>query len=304
MKILITGATGYIGSKLVLNFLDKFKDSSIAILIRNQEKCHKLFKNSVNEIEIINIHDLDYKDKINDFSPEIVIHLASYLTSKNDEEAIKNILNSNIKFGVHLLDALKNSNVKYFLNVGTFAEYFYSDGNLDSAYLYSASKTAFRSFLQYYQSISDFKWINIIPYTIYGGLHNHKKVIDLIIDSLEAENSISMTSGEQKLDFINIRDVLKFFDNLLDNINNIDSNFIEFHLGTGTGTKIKELAGKIETIYGKKANIDWGTKSYREKDIMHAIAPIQKAKDLLGWEPTINLDEGIKQIYLLEKNHE
>jgi len=296
MRILITGATGFIGRNLVPHIYSKFNHKkNIAILVRNSMKSTGLFE-GLEYLSIIDSTKYNYKQEIKDFNPEIVIHLATLSTSSDKEEFIDSLISSNIEMGTHLLDALKGTKIKYFINIGTFAEYYYNDSELSSAYLYSATKTAFRTILKYYQQTLDFKWINVIPYTVYGAEDTKMKVIDYIISSLDVKNPVQMTKGEQRLDFIHIEDVVEFFVTLIENIHKITQNFTEFHLGTGKGTSIRELTHLIETIYLSTANIEWGGLPYRQNDILQAIAPTSKNKEFLNWESKIDLQNGIRKM--------
>ena len=67
----------------------------------------------------------------------------------------------------------------------------------------------------------------------------------------------------------------------------------EFFLGTGYGTKIRDVASIIEKITGKKCNINWGGRPYRSRDIMHAVAPIAHNMELTGWHSEVSIYEGI-----------
>lgn len=295
MKILITGATGTIGEKLVKHLMLNKQDYEIALIVRDLLKCNVLFE-KFNSIKYINLSNSRYKKEIIKFNPELVIHLASYLTSKDDENSMLKIIDSNINFGTNLLDALQHTELKTFINIGTFSEYLNNDGLFKSAYLYSASKTAFRSILKYYSEKKKFGWINVIPYTIYGGKDKNKKILDYIISSIYSDTNVPLSEGEQKLDFIHIDDVVDFFITLIKKSNEIKEEFIEFHLGTGISTSLRELGEIVEQSFNKKIHIDWGRLPYRERDVMLARAEIKKNKEILDWEPKINLESGIKRM--------
>ena len=205
------------------------------------------------------------------------------------------MMKANIEFGVLLLDALSRcSAMKLFVNTGSFAEFRYGNGDFDAAYLYTASKTAFRSFVDYYSTLCGFKYMTAIPYSVYGGKMTVKRLMDYIKESMDSENPVDMTPGEQILDFIHVNDVASFFTHVLKNMDRVLSapNGTDFHLGTGRGTSIRELAEMIEVKYGKKCNINFGGRPYRERDIMYAVAPIAKNMPLIGWKANIDISEG------------
>lgn len=292
MKILVTGATGFVGKYLI----QKLKNFDIRLIVRNINTHYSKDSQIVYSFE-----DLDsFQKDVKSYNPNIVIHLASYLTSSDDISSIKNVIDSNILFTSILLESLKSTDLELFINTGTFAEYYYNDGKENPAYFYSASKIAIKPIIKYFKNIQGFKTINIIPYTIYGGKSKSKKVIDYILDSLDSKLYLEMTNGEQILDFIHIDDVTDFYVNCVNNINLLKDEE-DYHLGTGKGTSIKELSKIIEDLTNKKANINWGSKQYRTLDIMRAIAPIYKLEKELNWKPKVSIEDGIKKILEEEK---
>ena len=73
-------------------------------------------------------------------------------------------------------------------------------------------------------------------------------------------------------------------------------NAEEFHVGTGKGMSIKDLVTIVEKVYEKKCNINWGGRPYRERDTMHAVAPIAKNINLVGWKASIDVEKGISMM--------
>lgn len=296
MKILITGSTGFIGQNLIPLLLKANQDFKLLLHCRNSEKAMSLFPNA----------DIIKTDRWNDvekFNPDVVFHLAALNTSRNDDEIIEPLVSSNIIYGIKLLRMLDCcKNLKLFVNTGSFAEYRLGCGKIDNAYLYSATKTAFRSFIDYFARLGEYKYITVIPYTVYGGKPTAKRVMDYMLDAMDSSEPVDMTPGEQLLDFIHVDDVSSFYIYILkhfDTFLRLEQGE-EFHLGTGIGTSLKQVAGMIERQSGKKLHIRWGGCPYRERDVMYAVAPIAKNMELVGWKASINLECGIKMF--LENN--
>lgn len=280
MKILVTGGTGFIGRNLVPILQNILQIEQIFLLVRDKEKAKNIFEKK--KLIIVTL-----EDNIENTRIDKVVHLAAYLTSLDTKESIEKLIDSNLRFGTLVLDYIKSKEVQEFINFGTFAEYQFGNG-LDSAYLYSATKTAYRNILDYYSKTYNFKYYNVIPYTIYGGKDTQKKVIDYIKDSFEKE--VDMTFGEQVLDFIHVDDVCDFIIKLLLHDNEIP-NKQEFFLGTGKGISIKELSSLLEKKYNKICKINWGKLDYRPNDIMYAVAPIGNNLKYLNWKASILLSE-------------
>ena len=296
MKILITGATGFIGRNLIPKIINDNHD--ILELTRSIKKSQELFGNKTTRLEIT---DIKFKEKISEFNPEVVIHLASFLTSSDKLEDVNKLLDANLYFLSKVLDSVSSVNLKLFINTGTFAEYFKGNENFEPAYFYAATKTASRAFVDYYSIAYNFKQCTIVPYTIYGGEDSQKKIIDIIYDSTKNKTAIDLSPGEQVLDFIHIDDVTDFYTLVIRNINKL-SNKSNFKLGTGIGYSLKELSTKIEEVTHLKANINWGAKKYRKSDVMLAVADIDYMRKLFFWEPKISLEEGLLKLIGDKKN--
>jgi len=292
MRILITGSTGFVGCHLVPKLLNKGHE--ILELTIEPLLSTKLYGDSTIKHTITDDQQ-GLTENIESFKPEIIIHLASFLTSADDYQTQTKLLNTNILFFCRVLDAIKNLDINLLINTGTFAEYSKGDDVFDPAYLYSATKTASRSFIDYYSKVYSFKQTTVVPYTIYGGQDRQKKIIDIIYDSIESQTPIDLSPGEQMLDFIHVDDVTDFYLHLIDNSELLPQK-ANFKLGTGKGHTLKQLANIIEEVTNKKTNINWGGKPYRPADVMYAVADISNQSNLLGWFPKIELSNGIETL--------
>lgn len=297
MKIALTGITGFVGRNLMPMLVKECFGIEILTLNIDVKEAESLYPVlDYPQCKHIHITELD---KLIDFNPEITIHLATVTTARNDTEIIKPMIAANIEFGVLLLDALtKCSCMKLFVNTGSFAEYRLGPGIFESAYLYTASKTAFRAFVDYYSKLAGFRYITAIPYSVYGGTMTVKRIMDYIRESMDSNTPVDMTAGEQVLDFIHVDDIAGFFTYVVNHkqeFYTLEKNGEDFHLGTGRGTSIREVATIMENITGKKCNINWGGLPYRNRDTMYAVAPIAKNLLLTGWRVKTEIKEGIRK---------
>lgn len=294
MRIVLTGITGFVGQELMPMLQKECKEHEFLTLNIDVKDAKEKYPYS-DYANFKHVHTTELSSVV-DFNPDMVLHLATVTTSRNDTDIIHPMISANIEFGVLLLDALsKCKNMKLFVNTGSFAEFRYGEGKYDNAYLYSASKTAFRAFLDYYSSLCGYKYINAIPYTVYGGKMTVKRLLDYIYESLDAPEPVNMTGGEQVLDFVHVIDVASFFVQSIVNFERFIklNNGENIHLGTGFGHSIREVASIIESRTGKKANINWGALPYRERDIMYAVAPVGKNVATIGWRSKVDIIKGI-----------
>ena len=241
-KILVTGSTGFVGRHLVPDILNG--GHSVLELTRSISKSYELFGNKTLKIDI---NDSLFKEKIIEYKPEIVIHLASYLSASDEMADILKLIEANLFFLSKLLNAVSETQLDFFINTGTFSEYKNGDEELIPAYFYAATKTASRSIIDYYSNTYCFKQATVIPYTIYGGNDSQKKIIDLIFDSINSEDYLDLSPGAQVLDFIHINDITDFYLFLIENFSIIDNKQV-IKLGTGKGHTLREVAQLVEQI--------------------------------------------------------
>lgn len=290
MKILVTGADSFVGSYLIPQLIEKHYQ---LLLIGGNSNALKKKYNHVIVISHLEISQEYLRNQIVEFKPDVVVHLAAYSTPTDEYSDLNKLFEANILFLGKILDALKNTPTKLFINTGSFAEYFEGGDLLDPAYLYTATKNAARFIIQYYASAYNYKYCTVCPYSLYGGIDTRKKVMDYLYESLNAKSPVDTTSGEQVLDFIHINDLVDLYLSIIDNIEQVPDK-TTFHAGTGIGHTIKDVINYMEQATGKTANINWGGRDYRRRDIMYSIADNSFQKKLFGWNPKIKFEKGIK----------
>lgn len=291
MNILVTGGTGFLGRHLIPQLL-KHQEYNIILICRDLARAKSMFSDK----RLVYI-PTDKLSMICRYKPEIIIHLAAKLTARGNEVANEEFINSNITFGVKLLDALSSCNtVSLFINFGTVAEYKLGAHKIYPANFYGATKVAFEKILDLYSNLNGFKYVHLIPYTIYGGIDTNRKALDIILESIDSPNPVKMSGGEQVLDFINVKDIVSFIVFLIQDKKaiNMIPNGERLHLGSGIGHSLRQVAAIVEELSLKKCNIEWGALDYRPSEIMHAVAPIGELLKL-GWSPSSNLEKDLKQ---------
>ena len=115
-KIIVTGATGYIGAKLCECLLKNGFETGI---IKRPLSNIKLLTNFYDKLTSFD-YDGSYQsiyNSINLFKPDAVIHLASYQIYEHAQNEIDDILDSNIVLGTYLIEAQRSLKVRYLINV-------------------------------------------------------------------------------------------------------------------------------------------------------------------------------------------
>ena len=277
MRILITGATGFIGQKLLKRLTDQYH--TVAIHSRKQlqevDTNVRVFSGALNQ----------FQKEIIAFSPEYVFHLAgSSSYPKNAEEEVE-LWSANVLYGNTLLSILKEIPGLVFVNFTTSLAY---DGTeLYPFSYYALTKANFVQSLHYFTRYYNFRVFNLILYTIYGKGDKTKRALNYILDSLDASEPITMSPGEQIMDFIHVDDVIGLCLQLLEN--KPHKKIEEIHVGTGRGTTLKQAAQLIASLSHQKANIHFGSIPYRKEEKMVNIAPISQNR---FWKSSVEIETG------------
>jgi CDP-paratose synthetase len=285
-KILLTGATGFLGSHLLESFISK--KFEVYIIKRSTSNVWRI-AHLLDKIKIYDIDKITLESVFEDIKPEIIIHTACNYGRKN--ESLIDILNSNLIFSINLLEESIKNNVKTFINTDSLLPRNISD--------YSLSKAQFTDWLK--KRSNKIQAINLKIEHMYGLKDDNNKFIPwLIQEMLSNGESISLTSGIQKRDFIYITDIINAYNLIIKKSESL-SNWNEFDIGTSVFTEVKEfvlmLALSLEKYHNKVivSRLKFGSISYRKEEIM--IPDLNNAKLIeLGWDYKVGIKSGIEKI--------
>lgn len=294
-KIIVTGATGFLGSNIVRQLLGR--GAFVYGIVRLSANLSRLTDAKNNP----NLKLVETKDVLADFSSlavDGVIHTATQYGRRG--ESSEEIIEANETLPKELWDALRNSGSGFFINTDTFMP---ADVSLDDRY-YMYAKTK-KNFLSYATStLSDnLKFINLVVYHMYGPGDNTTKFLPWVIGEMKQNTeSIDLSPGDQTRDFIFIDDVVSAFMRVLDKKQDF-KNFEEFHIGTGREHGIKEAVETLKQYLGSTTELTWGARQYQSGEIMHACADISK-NGTIEWKAEVSLNDGLKRTaeYYKENN--
>jgi len=292
-KAFVTGATGFVGSHLVRALLKA--DWNVSVVARPSSNLDVLaaVRDDITVYEYSGeIQSLT--DAISICKPDVVIHVASLFLSEHQPEQVHALIESNILFGNHLLEAMVASDVKCFINTSTSWEH-YENKDYSPVNLYAATKRAFQDIMQFYVEAKGIQAITLKLFDTYGADDPRPKLMNLLKRIAETGEMLSMSPGEQEIDLVHIDDVVQAYliaaQRFLDG--KVTGHEI-YGVGSGNPTTLKQLVAILEKETGRKINIEWGGRSYRDREVMGVWNCYDSIED---WIPKINLIEVLKGIH-------
>jgi nucleoside-diphosphate-sugar epimerase len=283
MKILVTGATGFIGKNLI-NVLEK--EHEIHVLVRPSSNIANFAHVFCFEDNIPALHSYLEEHQIDG-----IVHLASLVLSSHKDTDVKNLINSNVFLGTAIFEASQNTNMKWFLNTGTFWQHYNSDTrDYNPVNLYAATKQAFIDVAKYYVETSGIKFVTLKICDTFGPNDTRSKIFNLWDKISQSGEILAMSHGDQYIDILYIDDVVKGFVCLIDLFNSNEKLESDYALYAEKRYKLKDLANLYQNVTGKQLNIQWGQRAYRTREVM---CPWKIDNQLPGWKPEISMEEGI-----------
>ena len=290
-NILITGATGYIGKNLVKRLI-KNKNTKIKLLIRKNSNLN-YFKDFENKLSF-HYFDSTYnsiEELFKTVNFDYVFHLASISSYDYKSSDISDIIDTNIKLGNFLLEAMKKYGCKYFINTSTYWQN-YNNLNDKPICLYASTKKAFEDIIDFYCIDKKIKAVSLKLYDVYGYDDHRNKLINSLILSNDSSKPTELTKGEQKLYLIYIDDVIDAYEKAMKIVKYKEIDHKIYEIYGGVKYSLGEIIKIIEKIKKKKLNVKFGAKEYYKFQIMNP----KGANKLPRWSCKTSLKEGLKNI--------
>jgi CDP-paratose synthetase len=294
MRILITGATGFIGGAILKRICTFYEN--VNILVRRSSNLDLLPSNLISKVQIFTEDDINSKDFISNDRPfDCIIHAATSYGNNPDE--IFSTFFVNELLPIKLIEiVLQGNKITKFINLDTF----FNNGRNEYDYLssYTLSKCHFQ---QWGQSIAKNKkicFINMRLFHVYGPGDKQQKFVPFIFENCINGNSIDLTSGTQTRDFIFLNDVIDAIECVVKA--DLNADYHTFDVGTGELLSIEDLVKLINKICGNRSTLNFGALPNRHGEFFNYCAQISSLKKL-GWEPKIQIKDGLENIYSLLK---
>lgn len=202
-NILLTGATGFIGS----NILKAIKLNNNVFIIQRLESKKKI--KPTKNIKIINFKDYSaLSGKLRKIKVDTIIHCATHYKKKHAQKDIIKFIQSNILLGNIILENIEKMKTKQFINFSTTWE----DSNKkynNPKNLYAAYKKSFNSIIQYYKkTLPNINFIDLMIVDTFGENDKRQKLINTLRNNYHKNRTTKIVSKKLYLNLVHIDDIV------------------------------------------------------------------------------------------------
>jgi UDP-glucuronate decarboxylase len=288
VKILLTGATGFIGSHVARE------------LVRQGHEVHALVQPQSDLSRIVDIRKTSFHLIERDLlvpaltlssSPfDLGIHLAWYVEPGKYLHAPQN--KDWVQASLRLARALKDAGCRRFVAAGTCFEYVTSDPPQRESTPTAPSTLYVQSKLELLHALPsvgiDFAWVRF--FYQYGPDEDPRRLVPVVINLLRRGQEAPLVVGDRIRDYLHIEDVASAVCAVA------QSKLIgAVNIGSGEPVTVRDIALKIGELLDRVDLIKLGALPYAANEPMHLLADNSKLREGTGWKPRYPLVEGLRQ---------
>ena len=286
MKVLVTGASGFIGRQCCTQ-LSALGYEVHAVSSRSQsgETVHWHHADLLDNQQIINLMQL--------VKPTHLLHLAWY--AEPGKYWTSSINYHWVKASLTLFEEFSERGGKRIVVAGSCAEYdwgfkdYIEDSTpLAPSTLYGVCKHSLQLMLSSYASLQNlsFAWARL--FSIYGPYEHPNRLFASVIQALLRNKEVKVSNGELIRDYLHVSDVASALVELIEH--DIQG---PINIGSGSGLKLKDIAGKIETKINKFGYIEISKKYSPDNEAPIIIANTERINST-RWKPIYDIDTGLE----------
>ncbi len=296
-RFLITGAAGFVGACLTHE------------LVRLGVRPHVLLMNATDAWRLasirdrIIIHDADITDAIalkrivQQVQPTVIYHLAAHGAYPTQTDAAK-ILQTNVMGTWNLLDALKDIQYKLLVNTGSSSEYGYKElpmketDVVEPNSIYAIAKSSQTELCGYMAREHHQPIVTFRLFSIYGPWEEPTRLVPTTIRRVLNQQPVLMADPLTARDFVFVDDTVKAY-LAIDRLVNYPGEV--FNIASGKQQTLSNFIDALAIASSKKLDVQWGAYPSRSWDTACWVGDASKAAQLLDWQATTSLEQGLSK---------
>lgn len=296
-RILITGATGFVGASLVRRMLALGHEVHVIARTPNQWRIAEI-------ADDVRLHHADLVDAeatrraVADARPQVVLHFAAHAALPQHTDDAEMLIHT-MQPLVNLVSAC--TSCELFVNAGSSSEYGYQTTPMSETSLpnptrvHDIAKLTQTLYGSYAARIKGLPLVTLRLFSVYGPWEHGRRLIPRLILSALKQRPMNLSSPEVSRDFIFVDDVVRAVEHCMQRQTRDDQTV--FNLGTGVEHTIRDVANMVEEIHGIPLPLNWGAVERQRWDSPRWVADTTRQTQDLGFTAATGLREGLRVTY-------
>jgi dolichol-phosphate mannosyltransferase len=299
VKVLVTGAGGFVGANLAARLAEAGHD--VVAWIRPGSPTWRLDDHDA-EIEIVplDLLDTDAVDAgVRSAGADWVFHLAAHGAYSWQRDA-ELIMQTNLVATVHLLAACQRHGFGAFVNAGSSSEYGFQDHAPREDELpepnsdYAVMKAAATLHCRFVAQRDNVHVVTLRLYSVYGPWEEPGRLMPTLVARGLEGRLPPLVSPDTPRDFISIRDTEQAFLQAAQR-SDLERGSV-FNIGSGRQTTLREVVDVARAQLGIGEEPKWGTEAQRSWDAAVWVGDARRAHEQLGWKAQDDLQAGFARL--------
>jgi nucleoside-diphosphate-sugar epimerase len=291
LRVLLTGATGFIGSHVARRLVEN--NTEVYALVRPGSNFWRI-RDIADTLHLVKgdlLSAAELSNELERIRPDCCIHLAWYVEPEKylDSHDNARFLTASINLASHL----SKIGCRRFVAAGTCFEYDTNLGYLSESSptvprsLYAACKLGLQVALNRLQETTNMQvaWFRL--FYQYGPFEDPRRLIPYVACALLRDQEARVTAGEQVRDYLHVEDVASAI--LAVCTSNLSG---PVNIGSGTPVKLRDLVATIGRIAGRHELIKFGALPYPPSEPMFICANNYLLQST-GWKPRYDIEKGL-----------
>ena len=306
-RVLITGATGFIGANLVRALLHR--EADVYALVRSESALWRLSEllPRIHVVTAALTQPAELSSVVRQVEPQSVFHLAHPSGYPTEPPARLSMLQAGVLGTANLLEAVRPIELRRFVHLGSSLEYgprsepLRESDCLEPSTLRGVAKAAATLLCRQFARAAAYPVVVLRPFSVYGYWESRTRLVAKAILAALRGQEFNLTAPGYRHDLVFIEDVCEACLAAWE-VEQLDSEVI--NVGSGQQWTNEEVVALVQALTGQSMRIVAGKHPASPSDTSHWVADIDKAKSLLGWAPRHTLRSGLAKTIEWFRAHE
>jgi UDP-glucose 4-epimerase len=284
-KVLITGASGFIGSHLC----DRLRQSGSEVHAVSRagrssgDSCLRWWRADLSELAAV-------RETLTAIQPDAIFHLASHVAGARDPELVLPTFRSNLVSTVNLLTVAREIGCRRFVLTSSMEEPVPGDADAPPSSPYAAAKSAGTAYARMFHALFQLPVVILRVFMVYGpGQRDVRKLVPYVTLSLLRGESPKLTSGGRGVDWIYVGDVVEALVSAA-LTPGLDGRTVD--VGSGRLTPVKTVVEHLVRLINPDIVPVFGALPDRPLEQIR-VADTAASRALMSWGPAVLLEEGL-----------